>query len=116
MTKFTSPTVSWTNAENFSNGKFKQELNLSDKELQQLTEFSHECLEDWRKDKQRGLNDLSMWYGRQFDKRMFDLNLWDDEEGNILCTAYECDEIEEFGVKNWTTNINFEKFLWSVKQ
>tara|TARA_A100000171_G_C2070590_1_gene114513 strand:- start:192 stop:485 length:294 start_codon:yes stop_codon:yes gene_type:complete len=92
------------------------ELKLSKKELRQLGKFSCECLEDWRKS-----TDESLWYGVQFDKRMFDLNLWDDEEGNIVCTAYECDPmLEEFPdgsvEPNWTTNINFEKFLWSVKQ
>jgi hypothetical protein len=91
------------------------ELHLSNKEMRQLAKFSCKCLEEWKADKLQGFEDLSMWYGIQFDKRMFDLNLWDDEEGNIVCTAYECDEIEDCGQKNWTTNINFEKFLWSVK-
>ncbi len=65
------------------------ELQLSNKEMRQLAKFSCKCLEEWKADKLQGFEDLSRWYGIQFDKRMFDLNLWDDEEGNIVCTAYE---------------------------
>ena len=42
-----------------------------------------------------------MWYGYQIGDRMFDLNIWtDDMTGDIVCTVYECDWIND----NWTTN------------
>ena len=41
------------------------------------------------------------WYGIQIGDRMFDLNIWHDEDRDtIVCTVYECDWIDD----NWQTN------------
>ena len=45
--------------------------------------------------------DGDMWYGIQIGDRMFDLNVWHDEDRDkIVCTVYECDWIND----NWQTN------------
>ena len=41
------------------------------------------------------------WYGIQLGDRMFDLNVWIDEDtSNVVCTVYECYWMEG----NWQTN------------
>ena len=41
------------------------------------------------------------WYGYQIGDRMFDMNVWHDEDRDkIVCTVYECDWIGD----NWQTN------------
>ena len=42
-----------------------------------------------------------MWHGIKIGDRMFDLNVWRDEDTDkIVCTTYECDWIND----NWQTN------------
>ncbi len=44
------------------------------------------------------------WFGVQIGDRMFDINVWADEDtGNITCTVYECDWIND----NWQTNCDY---------
>ena len=73
------------------------DLVLSDDERRKLNiYFIETCLLEYLKDEEDDL-----WYGLQIDNRMFDLNIWWDEDDNeIVCTVYECDWIDD----KWQTN------------
>jgi len=73
------------------------DLVLSDDERRKLNiYFIETCLPEYLNDEEDDL-----WYGLQIDNRMFDLNIWHDEDENeIVCTVYECDWIDD----NWQTN------------
>ena len=48
------------------------------------------------------------WFGVQIGDRMFDINVWTDEDtGNITSTVYECDWIND----NWQTNCDYS---WTI--
>tara|TARA_B100000212_G_scaffold47375_3_gene30582 strand:+ start:1331 stop:1612 length:282 start_codon:yes stop_codon:yes gene_type:complete len=48
------------------------------------------------------------WYGIQIGNRMFDMNAWVDEDtGEFVCTAYECEWIND----NWQTNCEYSWIL-----
>ena len=73
------------------------DLVLSDHERKELTYYYYgTCLPDFLDDRQEDI-----WYGLQIGDRMFDLNVWlDDQTEEINCTVYECDWIND----NWQTN------------
>tara|TARA_X000001382_G_scaffold23204_2_gene14116 strand:+ start:26 stop:319 length:294 start_codon:yes stop_codon:yes gene_type:complete len=73
------------------------DLVLSDDERKELTYYYYgTCLPEYLSDKEEDL-----WYGLQVGDRMFDLNVWlDDQTEDINCTVYECDWIDD----NWQTN------------
>ena len=73
------------------------DLVLSNNELNMLMAYYYDnCLPDYNI-----WGDGDMWYGTQIGDRMFDLNIWHDEDRDkIVCTVYECDWIND----NWQTN------------
>jgi hypothetical protein len=74
------------------------DLVLSDYERRDLiAHYETDSLPDYL-----SCNDDDMWYGYQIGDRMFDLNVWHDEDtDNTVCTVYECDWIND----NWTTSL-----------
>ena len=74
------------------------DLVLSDYERRDLiAHYETDSLPDYL-----SCNDDDMWYGYQIGDRMFDLNVWHDEDtNNTVCTVYECDWIND----NWTTSL-----------
>jgi len=75
------------------------DLVLSDDERRELTHYYYgTCLPEYLGDKEDDL-----WYGIQIGDRMFDLNVWHDEDRDtIVCTVYECDW--DGKQNNWLTN------------
>ena len=75
------------------------DLVLSDNERQELMQYyTDECLPDYQT-----WGDGDMWYGLQVGDRMFDINIWHDEDSNeLISTAYECDW--DGTQNNWKTN------------
>ena len=80
------------------------DLVLSNDELNRLMVYYYDkCLPEYRADKEDDL-----WYGLQIGDRMFDLNIWlDDQTEEINCTIYECDWIND----NWQTNC---RHSWTI--
>lgn len=80
------------------------DLVLSDDERKELTHYYYDkCLPEYCADKEDDL-----WYGIQIGDRMFDLNVWlDDQTDEINCTVYECDWIND----NWQTNC---RHWWAI--
>ena len=75
------------------------DLVLSDYERKELTYYYYgTCLPDFLDDRHEDI-----WYGLQIGDRMFDLNVWHDEDRDtIVCTVYECDW--DGTQNNWKTN------------
>ena len=80
------------------------DLVLSDYERKELISYYiGTCLRQYRPDR-----DEELWYGLQVGDRMFDLNIWlDDQTEEINCTIYECDWIND----NWQTNC---RHSWTI--
>ena len=80
------------------------DLVLSDYERDALlVYYTDNCLPEYLDDIRLGTTDDDMWYGLQVDDRMFDLNVWHDEDRDtIVCTVYECDW--DGTQNNWKTN------------
>ena len=75
------------------------DLVLSDYELEALiAHYETDVLPDFNI-----WGDGDMWYGYQIGDRMFDMNVWHDEDRDtIVCTVYECDW--DGTQNNWKTN------------
>jgi len=75
------------------------DLVLSDYERRDLiAHYETDALPDFLSDKEDDL-----WYGYQIGDRMFDLNVWHDEDRDtIVCDVYECDW--DGTQNNWQTN------------
>ena len=80
------------------------DLVLSDDERKELNYYYYgTCLPQYLDDKEEDL-----WYGIQIGERMFDLNVWYDEERDkIVCNVYECDWVRD----NWQTNCRHDWML-----
>tara|TARA_A100001035_G_C27729490_1_gene476044 strand:+ start:460 stop:762 length:303 start_codon:yes stop_codon:yes gene_type:complete len=80
------------------------DLVLSDDERKELNYYYYgTCLPQYLDDKEEDL-----WYGIQIGDRMFDLNVWYDEERyKIVCNVYECDWVRD----NWQTNYRHDWML-----
>ena len=82
------------------------ELPLSDYEKGYLTAFyDGVVLPDWAGDAPQD------WYGIQIGERMFDLNVWLDEEtSQMVCVVYPCAHMGG----EWTTDTSESWFLREV--
>ena len=78
------------------------DLVLSNDERKELTYYYYgTCLPEYLDDIRLGTTDDDMWHGLQIGDRMFDLNVWHDEDRDkIVCDVYECDWVRD----NWQTN------------
>ena len=93
------------------------ELQLSDKELNQLTKVSRKCFKEFKQD-----DEEDSWFESRVGERMFDINIWaSDIENCVICCVYECfsvtkEDREGRKYADFSTDCTIGKTLWSVKQ